>query len=1109
MFVSGGAVGSHTPASGDPGGILGLPAVPYCPEVSITGSFPGWCVLVEDENLPSGNNYGNDTEVNSKSPDRVHGNLTLLNLSRGPSDLNTGVFVTFNLSKLPTNATLVTAAQQPTGSNIAINPQAFSAFLRLYVSTYLGDTSNQVMDVYEANATWDDWKATWNNQPRAGALLQSRGTNCSTGAPPNTSPTTPALASCPTTQEFDVTTTIQTWRDHPQSYNGWVLVDNARGSIPTIENTITFFSNNDTDRQHHPKLFVSIDKNIPAFSDLRFNGRIQTYANRNQSFNLTFTAFDPKGDLRDVRIIVRNDTGQLFLNESVFYNHTGPTFFRNGPFNFSDGRYHVNVTAVDSDRNWNVTAFRSDWNFTIESVKPNVTQVEVSKRSAAQDEAINFTINLTDNGGIAYGDLLLTRFPGNDTQTVRLLKNSTDEFGNGTYYANLTDWAAGFYSGRFRGVDIAGNVNESEVFNFTITDNIDPMIGSVMTDAPTRDGTLFQEAGANLTFEVNVTDASLTGVTLVINRTGGNVTRIAMGPARGNWTAAVSLVATGRYSFSVNATDAFGHASESAPTLLDIIPREPPRFSALTPKDATYATAHPRMTATVTDANLDPDDIRMFVSENLQEERQVPAVIVVQPGGLATIVFEQASYFHQDLITVRVAASDRLGTSAEAVWNFTVDAQAPRTEAAIAEFYRVSGDVLAISPKEAIALNAEDSGSGVAFTTVAISRGDGTPFASLTYDGPFSFDEEFGGVEPDRFELRYLSSDLAGNVEDTSTLRLLVDGSRPLILHAPKNGSIRAKVTDAGVGIREAAVFYRTEEGSYVKENLFPIAGSSDEYGADLQPYPRGTTVFYYIVATDFIGNKMSSASAATPHSFTEPNHAPKVAIVVPLADSVLLGTERISWETTDPDSQPIVVDVSIRPTTVVGFTLLAERQEGTGDKNFDTRLFPDGTYELRVQASDTLVSSIASINIRINNTGLVTSRINVSTQAPAIGGNVKITATIFTPTRSVKAIVYRDSVLSAAIEMRDDRTGGDAVPEDGVFTATYRVPTKGNYRVDIETTLQDGSTEIIESAQTFTVETSLQQDIGSNATLIMAAAVAVGLIVAGAFVFLRFTGRV
>lgn len=1088
------------------------PVIPNCPDIlpgpfSPAGTVGGWCALVEDDLLSTGGNYGNDTTVSTRETQQVLGNASLLNVSRGPSDLLERVFLKFNLTKLPRNATLFTpTGLHPSGTSTALGS---TVFIRLYVNSVTGDNGRQVFRLSEANASWDDWRTTWENQPRAGMQVGTIGPICPTQHLPSTTPQPVTGTNCFRQLELDVSSTLQTWLDHPEGFFGWIVSDAAEGQEASLTTTTTLYSTNDVDRNHHPKLLVSIDKNEPAFSDLRFDGRIQGFTNGPSPVNMTFTAYDPRGQLRDVRFIVRNETGQLFLNESVFFNRTGSVFFRSGGFDLPPGRYFVNVTAVDTDRNWNVTTWASDWNLTVELNKPVLRLLNLSSDLAPLGARLNVSINLTDDSGVRSGRLLLVLQNGTVVGNLTMLAAAPDEFGNATYFLERAYDVPGYYTATIFATDLAGNVNATAAFNFSVLDSVAPVILASGVESPEDALGPFQEAGGNATFTASVADDSLQFVNLSLVGPGANVSvheMARLGPA---FAKTLRLSEVGNYTFNVEAVDAFGLATFSANKTFRIVDATIPAISGLEPIAGAFAKATPRIAATFTDPNIDADTVVMRVGANLDEPSRVPASVVATGAGVVSVVFNEGRYFNGDRLIVEVSASDTLGRAASATWSFTVDDQAPRTLLEFDRRTRMPDGRFVLKPAANLTIDALDDESGVAFTHVTILGPAGSAAASFAYSGPFSFESHAPALSEGAYVVRYGSTDRTGNVEPPRAQELVIDGSAPTILHFPRGSRVRADIADGASGVSDARVFYRLVGGSYLQEALALEPKSDSNYSVDLPSYPMGVEVQYYIQALDFAGNRRLYGGPEDPASYVEPNHAPVITLVAPQAESVLSGSARIAWTVEDADSQRISVDVSLRPVVVVGGFFIARGLDGSGEMIYDTAGQPDGVYELRAQASDTLASAVAGINVRLNNTGLKLSRHNLSAAAPRLDETVKVSTTLYFPSRSVEAVVYRNGVLVQRVALRDDHTGGDATAEDGVFTGLFRPASDGDYRVDIVATFADGSEETAAEAVAFSVKTPLVEQVSRNLGLIIGAVVGLGIASFLVFALLRYSGRI
>ncbi len=187
-------------------------------------------------------------------------------------------------------------------------------------------------------------------------------------------------------------------------------------------------------------------------------------------------------NLANVTIRLYNSTGlvnsTMTSTSQLFLNFTS----------LANGVYYFNATACDYALNCNSTETR---NVTIDTFAPNATVINPINGTATNISNQNFSVNLSDNLGLANATLNIYNTTGLYNQTTVNIVGNPLEYGLGIF-VNLVD---GFYTWFWKAYDRAGNYFVTS--NKTITiDTIYPGVNIVYPQ--------------NITYNVNVSNLNYT-----------------------------------------------------------------------------------------------------------------------------------------------------------------------------------------------------------------------------------------------------------------------------------------------------------------------------------------------------------------------------------------------------------------------------------------------------------------------------------------------------------------------------------------------------------------------------------------------------------------------
>ena len=272
-----------------------------------------------------------------------------------------------------------------------------------------------------------------------------------------------------------------------------------------------------------------------------------------------------------------------------------------------------------------------------------------------------------------------------------------------------------------------------------------------------------------------------------------------------------------------------------------------------------------------------------------------------------------------------------------------------------------------------VSSDSADGGSGV--SSVAFQRspaGAGT-WQTIGTDitGPYSVGFDTTGVGDGGYDLRAVTSDVAGNSFTSPTRTITVDNTNPTGSLVSPGANLRASVTlsanasDATSGVA-SVVFQRSAAGANSWTTIASDSTSPYSVSWDTTAVTDGLYDLQ-VVVTDASGNSITSAVVTNRRV---DNTVPAVSLTNPGA--TVRGT--ISLQSTSSDSGSGIASITYQRAAAGGstWTTIGSSSSNPYSLSLDTTSITDGLYDLRAVAADaagnqTTSSTVASV--RIDNT--------------------------------------------------------------------------------------------------------------------------------------------
>ncbi|HWG91817.1 MAG TPA: DNRLRE domain-containing protein [Candidatus Thermoplasmatota archaeon] len=1029
---------------------------------------------------------GTDTFVDASKPFENYGNRDSLEVSADPTAY---ALLNFPLAAaFPKNATLLSAHLMLTQIDLEGNP--------------LGTESIRLTRV---TGPWSELGVNYTNRPELGELLAQL------------SPKNGQLA----TYNFTVTEAVRRARDDivngTAPFYGFGVTASRRDvpGIPsdTFQARFVFSSSNRTQAERflRPQLALFFELNGPRLQNLTVNGRAMGSFTENRSAAFQVEAFDPRGEVSEVRVQLKNETGVVkhafSLKPTERYNTSQgagkpPAILDparqyrywegNHTIPYSTLRtYRVDVEAVDNDGvRVNVTTAKG-WIARVDRALPTLENVKATPSKLNESEAVNLTVRVGDNEGIENVTLIVTA--GVETLAKIPMKPLLARpYVNDTYFANFTLDEPGLYALRVLARDRSNGENLSNARDVQVLDITPPLLGGTSATGPR--GTAFDEAGTLVTFRVQITDASPVTVTFNLTSPLGESTLTPVEKrADGTYAASFTLDEVGEWTGRFTARDAAGNEASSVVIPFGISSAAPPLFLwATTPPPGPYVNATPVLELRVLDPNLDPESVAVLLTVDGVPRQDAAMRTSPTPGGLSlrfTPVFAVG-----EEVALTVEAADRLGSRGTGAYVFRVDRAPPATFLSLDPALGLNDTAYRVSAATRYTLEAQDTGSGVKQTWWRL--GSEHPAVRRAYTGPFTITP--GALAED--VLLFWSEDKAGNVERAQTLTLLYAKNPPAVTARLEAGILVGTVAPGtpGVGLKNVTVLTRaTGTGPWTPVPAALTTNRTTQAVAFRAPLPTlgsGTVLEYAVHAVDVLSVETFPLRAPVPLGETvEGNHAPTGGIVAPEPGEQVKGVVTVRWAFNDMDGDRLRVKAAVRGTYLAETLLLTDRGEAAGSARWDTTTWPNGHYEVVLTVQDAGPTPLTVTRlVQVENPGggaLLASPLTLT------GG----TDTVFTVKARANADVATLHIVfvgpqEVRARLYDDGQHGDNRSGDGLYAGTVALPEEGSYTGALEVLTRNGQPLISEAR----VEATVQ---GGSLTpapglMLVAAALVVGAIV-------------
>jgi len=1175
------------------GGLLALVAFAAGPaeaESRLHCPSPTECVLVPSELRldPSGKlvPWSRDVTIAKARPDFNHDRQTYLNVT-GPADGAKAemILLAFDRADFPPNVTIEWATLNlyfdcmyygGCGGIGTADPQRASA-------------RDRILTAREIILPWEEENVTWNklagsyflNTTLAAGLSGPR--TCSNGDTDAGSPIGnggPSGARC-----FDVAFSAREWLAGNGSRFGWAILDEGvscptmsdcrnvffssakrnpdgtpytqfRGNCPPpvyLERRWTQEGQGTASREVSapieglcwPALAMKLNRHVPSlanatikyngskmelFGEGRRSGPPTAFISNRVSVNLSVEARDGVGAIQEVRLLIRNETGVLFISEtlknrrlfsaaSVAGGAKGERweYWREGPLALPAGKYRLSITTLDTDLNEAALEPRGGqvaplhYNLVVINDKPILSDLKVAgKPPFAQNARINFTASLRLNDSRQVLDAVLAY--ANSTAGHRLViplrllaRESGTSGGAGTWWFERAWTLPGNWTLTLFANDTFGNADRRSI-RFNVTDVTAPVAGALKVE-----GAVFKldrfasESGARLAFAATVTDDTNLTVDLVL-KGAASTRRVPM--ARGlenRWAASLSDLPADTYATTVEARDVDGNLATSPTTLVEVEARKPPSFHDLAPPPGGWANATPTISLRIHDLTLNRSTIRTYTKVKTTEVEGVFEESLPSFGGSASdtiATLASLRFFRGDLVTVRVVANDTLGAHAEREWSFVIDGRAPTVAIAIGDPQRDVGASVAVTNGTTFSLSASDEESGVRSIAWQLESLDQAGSASpwIRYAGPFDVASSPFARGTGLYAVRYRATDVAGNTGGGGEIRVILDATPPAITHRVENGRLLVAVSDRGSGLAALRVLVSSDpSGTFWEEQHTPILDPSGQtFGIPFPTVKRGAIVRYAITAEDRLGLVSHAGTRAKPVEWVSPNQAPTIVTRGLANNSEVKGVVAVGWTAADLDGDRFTVQATVRPMVLATATTLFEGGDARGEVRWDTTKVPDGRYVVLFTADDGQARRSAYHLVDVNNTGLGVGGVALPQGRVEFLEEIPFRVTLLRPVSTAHVIITRDAGgqdVVVELPLHDDGLNGDKVAGDGEWTAVWTPDVKGAFSVGLRILYEDQGTVERHGASTIEVQSSLANTVSRNLPWIVLAGLLVVLL--------------
>jgi hypothetical protein len=671
-----------------------------------------------------------------------------------------------------------------------------------------------------------------------------------------------------------------------------------------------------------------------------------------------------------------------------------------GGFSSFGGSYSSPDTSVVSG---NCYRYR----FTIADNVGNVSTAVVT--ADAKVDTSNPTATMGDPGANLRGTVALTSTTGDPESGIATVTYQHSPAGQNTWTANAASWDTtgvpdGLYDLRVVATNNAGTTTSSAIVANRRVDNTEPSAsmddpGSPLSDTVTLTSTASDVNGSGLDTAIFQYSYQGTGPWTTIGTDSS-------APFSVDWDTTAEL--DGRYNLRVIVSDVAGNSTTSSTVANRKVQNLPPLVDITAPGNYINAASPSPFTITAT------AESPQFGVDNVEFFRCTDASANCSTGTFASIGVDFTSPYTGSWAqasepegnrALKAIVTDGDGGTSEDVLNVTIDRTAPggSITAPGAGAY-VGGATVAVSSDSGDAL----SGVGqVVFQRSPAGQSTWTAIATDTTPA-YSVNWDTTSLSDGAFDLRAVTTDLAGNSFNGPTQSVNVDNTGPTATQDDPGANLRASATLSSsasdpAGIAQV-VFQRSPAGQstwtpIATDTTFPYSTSFDTTAVADGLYD------FRIVATDTVGNSTSSAPVTNRRV---DNTAPSGTMTSPGAN--IRATVSLGSTTSDSGSGMASVSYERSPAGQNNWTAIGTSFTSPYSLNFDTTAVGDGFYDFRAVATDAAgnsTTSAAVTGIRVDNTP---PSATMNDPGANLGGTVGLTSTTSDGGSGINTVTYQYS---------------------------------------------------------------------------------------------------
>lgn len=723
------------------------------------------------------------------------------------------------------------------------------------------------------------------------------------------------------------------------------------------------------------------------------------------------------------------------------------------------------------------------------------TGVRAIAKDILRVERVYLDVVHSDTGDTFEQDLRLTN-PGEAATNNGTYRGSFEAGDGGELFSR-----AGTYEVELVAQDFGNNPTTRDLGTLTVNDTDDPSIESLTTEPQDT-----VEAGQEVEFFARISDQTQIEppeLTVTQASAGENVTELVFNETTGLWELEAPMVATlaaeGTWTYTLEVADYAGHTvTESGE--IEVVANNAPSARNWKPAFGTgqtnYGPAEPTIQTDLVDTQgVNRSSITMTVNgETVLEEEEGPASIKSIPGTCAQCYrvsyTPSEAYGAGEVVTVKVTAadlSDPPKESGQQTHQFEVDKTGPSATIDLTPALS-NGNQRIIGSTTDVNVSTSDTGSGPGAARVTVEHLAGTTAATRDVleieDGQDSFRlpelDAFQGHG--RYRIIVEPTDAVGNEGDSVQKIVLFDDAPPKIQQIPQldkpRSFIGANVTDVS-RIRDVSVKFTADDGPQRQIGLELTNGTWSGRIVNPetdQPYPENTTIEFFLQASDFWGNTVTTNKT----SFEAGNAVPTIEIDKPEPGRTLQGTVEIRWTAQDAETSSSDLKISVwykqgdgKPREIPG----AKDIQNTGSYQLDTTLLPNGDITLQTIVFDGSTFGSDTVDVTVQNLGKAFRSPEVRGAETVDGENV------LSPGEETLFTVEIDGNVRAAWANVTNEEGETVASYDleqadgGTWQASFSAPDEpGEYSVDLAALTADGPQKT-QDAYTFSVQDQEQTE--------------------------------